>query len=85
MRAGCDVDQVILLISFERIPNGEIVQGAIDALEIPGVIEMRFPDADFCFGTDRGNVLTDELAKLAEFRLEQKFEAIDQQIFVLAN
>ena len=37
VRAGGDVDVVVLIVRFERVAAQEIVQRRIDAIEIPGI------------------------------------------------
>ena len=85
VRAGRDVDQVVLAIRIERVAAREVVQRAVDLAEVPRVAEL-----DACGAHDRlrrqrpdvvGHGRRERLLRAAV----QQLEAADDEVVVPAQ
>ena len=80
-----DVNQVVLVVRIEGDGAREVVERAVDLLEIPGIIEVEAVQPHLGLGRDCGNVLLHRLGQGGVLFLEEDLEAIDQQLVVLAD
>ena len=85
MGSGCHVDEIVLLVRSERIRPREVVQGAVDLLEIPRVIQGERVETHLGFGRDRAEICDHLVGEPAELRLGQEFESSDEQVFLAAE
>ncbi len=79
--------QVVLELGVEGVGADEIVQGAIDLLEVPGVAQFHLLQADLGMRRHRGDVGANPLgqAEVAGVVAVDQFEAVDQQVRLLAQ
>ena len=80
-----DVNKVLLPIRIKLVFARELVQRAINFFEIP-----RVPKIDQCFSNlsfwrNRGDVLANLLSELHGRALVKEFEAVDEEVVVLAE
>lgn len=85
MRARRHVDEIALLVGPERIDAGEVVQGAVDFLEVPRVLEGEVVHADVRLGRHASDVGDHLVGEAPEPCLAQQLEAPDPQVFVTAQ
>ena len=85
VRAGGDVNEILFRLGVERVGPGEIVQRRVDLLEVPGVFHRDQVGAHLGLGRDRGDVGGHQLGQLFFLRPVEQFEAVDQQVLVLAD
>ena len=84
MRAGGDVDEVVFLFRVEGVAAGEVMEGGVDLLEIPGVLELYGMGVDGGMGGDRGNVGGELLRQFGELPGAEEFEAVDGEVGMAA-
>lgn len=87
MGPGGDMHQVVLALGVKGVDADEIVQGAIDLLEVPGVAQFHLLQADLGMRRHRGDVGANPLgqAEVAGVVAVDQFEAVDQQVRLLAQ
>lgn len=83
--AGGDVDEVVFGIGVEGVGAGEVEEGGVDFLEVPGVGEFDAVGADVGGGGDLADVGGDGLDERGVFLLVEEFEAVDGEVGVLAE
>ena len=87
VRAGRDVDEVVLVVGVERIGAREVVQAAVDLLEVPRIVagSDRRRGAPSVSGETRRMSSRTVSASAVNSRRVQQLEAIDEQVLVLAE
>ena len=85
MRAGRNVDKVVLIFRFEISRPSKVVQCAEDLFKVPRVLERDFVLNDFCFGRNRNQVIAHSLSEIRKLRLDQQMKPVYQQLFVLTD
>ena len=60
------------------------VQGFVNALEVPGIAEFDFVQADISFGRDGGDVLLHIAGEGNVAKAVKEFEAVDEEIRLAA-
>ncbi len=85
MGARGDVDQVVLGVGVECVAPGEVVQHAVDLLEIPGIAQRDLDAAHLGFRRDGGDVVPQALEQATAARVVQQFQPVDDQVFLLAQ
>ncbi len=85
MRAGGDVDVIVLGVRIEGIGGGEVVHRAIDLLEIPGVFQLHRVEAHLGLGRDAGDVAAQVLRNPGKALAVDQLQAADKEILVLAE
>ena len=78
-----DVDEVVLFLGVEGGGAREVVERAVDLLEVPGVGDVDRVDPDLRLGRDVADVLHDRLHRWPMGRLADQLEAADQEVVVL--
>ena len=84
VRAGRDVDEVILGLGVERRTSGRSRAGSRTPLRSPRDPSSRSHEAHLGLGRDMTDVVAHGLGQRGETLRVQQLEAIDQQVFVLA-
>jgi hypothetical protein len=85
VRAGRDVNQVALVLDVEGIVACELVQRAVDLLEIPRVARIAQVQVDLRLRRDGTDVVAQLLGELRVRPRVQQLEAVDDQFLVLAD
>jgi hypothetical protein len=79
------VEQVLLALGIERIAAGEVLEDAVDLLEVPGVPYLDLMQPDLGLGRHRDQIFADGLRQRDVAALVKELEPVDQQIVVLAD
>ena len=79
------MEEILLPIGVERIRPGEVVQDAVNLLEVPGIAERHLVHAHRRLRRHRGDVGTHLGRQCLRLGLAQELEPVDQQVFVLAE
>jgi len=82
VRAGGDMNEIVLRLRIERRRTNEIEELAVNLLKVPGIREVDQIGLNPCFGRHGPDVLRDELRQAAVRRTMQEHEAIDPQVLV---
>ena len=85
MRAGRDVDQIVLAIRIERIVAREVVQGAVDEAEVPGIAEVHDVRTHVGFRRLRPDVVRHDVHERLLGTAVQQLEPVDDQVVVPAE
>ena len=82
MRAGGDVDEVVLRLWIERPAAGKVEQFAVDLLEVPRIGKVDQVRLDARLGGDRRDVLRDEVGEPLVGCAVDEDESVDPQVLV---
>ena len=85
MRAGGDVNQVLLLLRIEGIRPGKIVERAIHRFEVPRLVEFHPAEDDLGFGRHTADVVLNRVGQRLKFPRIQEIEPGDKQVLMLAE
>ena len=85
VRAGRDVDQIVLALGVERIRAREVVECPENLVEVPGVANFDLMRPHFGFRRDASNILASALNNFGVPALMEQLEAIDQELLVLTE
>ena len=77
MRAGGDVDEIVLALRIERIAGREIVQRAIHFLEIPRVLQVDPVKPHIGLGRNAGDVGTQMFGELLGPAVVDQLKPVD--------
>src|SRR4029453_8211178 len=80
-----DVAEVVLPGGVERVAAGEVPEGPVSVLEVPGVGDLDVFQPDLGLRRDLPDVAGDEPGELGPAAGIQKDQAVDQQVGVLAE
>src|SRR5262249_29212139 len=85
MRAGGDVDQILLARSVEFLIAAETVQPAVTLSQVPRVVDLQPSRAPHRLWRDRADVIDDRSRQPFITLLVKHLEPLDDQIFLLAH
>ena len=85
MRAGRDVDQIVLAVRIERVAAREVVQGAVHEPEVPGIAEVHDVGTHVGFRRLRPDVIRHDVHERPLVTAVQQLQPVDDQVAVPAE
>jgi len=85
VRAGGDVDQVVLALRVEGVGTSELVQRAVDLLEVPGVAKVDGVETDLGLRRHGAQVGGDGSRERRMRGRVEELEAVDEEALLLAE
>src|SRR4051812_23885539 len=85
MRARRDVNQVVLAAHIERIRAREVVERAVDGLEVPRVLELDVMTNHVRLRGSLRDVGADDVRDRVALPTVEQLEPIDEEILVLGQ